>query len=152
MKKILSLTSQYKLFVHGIMLSTILATVMLIIHPNIAMALFTIGATSGWIAFGFAAAETTPYILGLVAFVWCFAFPILLLITYVLAQKKKYIPFCVIVVCDSLFVMAWSIYSMITGNYYGVQSFILDIVVSLVLAMVLVRITYLLTKDKRIVE
>jgi len=148
-KRKVSLTSQYKLVAHGIMLCTILATIMLVIHPRIAMTLFTIGATSGWVAFGFATAEATPYILGLVAFVWCFAFPILLLIAYILAIKKKYIPFCMAVTCDSLFVIAWVIYSTITGNFFGVQSFLIDVVVSLMISIILVRITYLLMKDKR---
>lgn len=151
MKKMILLTSLYKLVAHGVMLFTILATIMLFIRPQIAMALFTVGASSGFVAFGFFFSGTTPYFWGGVAFVWCHIFPILMIVSYIYVIKKEYIPFCAVVACDAFLVVMWSIYSAIDGNYFGVQTFVFDTVVSLVLAIVLVRITYQLIKEKRTV-
>jgi len=147
-KRMIPPISQYKLVAHGIMLFTILATIMLFISPKIAMSFFTIGASSGFVAFGFGFSETTPYFWCGVAFAWCHIFPILMIASYIYAIKKEYIPFCAVVVCDAFLVLMWSIYSTVDGNYFGLKSFTYDTVVSLVLAIVLVRITYQLVKEK----
>ena len=151
-KRWISLETLYKLIVHGVMLFTVLATILLFIRPQIALKLFSVGASSGFVALGFFCSDVRHYFWDVVAIVWCLIFPILMLGSYVFAIKKEYVPFCVAVVCDTIFLLLWSIYSTIDGNYFGLKTFAIDAAVSIVLAIVLVRITYLLVKEKRTVE
>ena len=145
---IVALTKQYKFLLHGIMIFTAVATLMLFFAPKISMPLYTIGASSGYIAFGVVTAETTQYGIGLAAFAWVLLFPIVLLISYVLALKKHYVPFCVVMILDLLIVILWLIYALITDNIYGFKRFIPDFFVSLAFAIFLIRKTILLKRKK----
>ena len=142
------LRKMYSWLLHGIMLFTVLATVMMFVYPKITDLLYTIGASSGFIGLGVGSAETTPHFLGLAAFIWFVLFPVILIISYILGIKKHYVPFCVVITLDLFAVILWLVYAHATGNLYGFQSFIPDLIVSFVLTALLVWTTVLLKGKK----
>ena len=147
-RSVAALTKLYQVLLHGIMLFTILAAVMMFVYPKIVYPLYTIGASSGLIAFGVTTSETIPYILGLVALIWFILFSVIFIISYILGIRKRYVPFCVVTTLDFLVVILWMIYARTTGNLYGFQSFIPDLIVSFVLTFLLVWTTVLLKRKK----
>lgn len=147
-RSVATLTRQYLFLLHGIMLFTILATVMMFVYPKIVYPLYTIGASSGLIAFGVGSALTTPYFMGLAAFIWFILFSVILIISYILGIRKRYVPFCVVITLDLLVVILWMVYARTTGNLYGFQQFIPDLIVSFVLWVLLIWTTVLLKRKK----
>jgi len=113
-------------------LFSVLATILLFIHRDAALAFYTIGASSGYIAFGIATSETINLIvpLKLLLMLWAIFYPIAYLIAFVKCLKKKYKAICILLAADTIIVVCWILFASITGNIYGAQVFFFDALVS----------------------
>ena len=139
---------KYTLIIHSVMLFTILATITLFFDSRIARLLFSIGASSGFIALGVFSAAVVTVPVGILSGLWLCLFPIILTISYIMVFNNRYVPFCVVITLDALAVLVWSLYSIITRDFYSFQEFVLDLIVSSVLSVTIIRTTYLLKRCK----
>ena len=129
---------QYRFIIHGIMLFTILATIMIFFDSKISLLLFSIGISSGFIAFGVFSAAVVSLPFGVLTFIWFCIFPIILTISYILAVKKRYSLFCCVVALDALIVIMWSLYSIISNNIYSFQQFLLYLIFSPIVSIIVI--------------
>ena len=108
-----------------------------------------IGASSGYVALGIMQSEQqiTPVIAYLLLF-WLLVLPVFLLVAYILALTKRYLPLCVFSTVDVAIVIAWVLYAYISGNSYGGNSFLLDAVISSAYTVVLYIIWLSARKQK----
>lgn len=124
------MSRKYSLFIHMVASFSILASVMIFVDSRIALLLYTVGLSSGLIALGVFSAAMLPMPVGILAFVWFCICPVIFLISYIFAIKKHYCMFAFLVAVDALVVILWSIYSVATGNTYGYQGFLPDLIIS----------------------
>ena len=91
-----------------------------------------IGANSIYIALGVALLSplSAPWSIG--CLIWSFVFFVVLIVTYALAIKKRYLPLLILSILDIVPVMLFGIYTIAEGNMYGLKLAILDIVVSII--------------------
>ena len=91
-----------------------------------------IGANSIYIALGVALLSplSAPWSIG--CLIWSFVFFVALIVTYVMAIKKHYLPLLILSILDIVPVMLFGIYTIADGNMYGLKLAILDIVVSII--------------------
>ena len=119
-------------------LFSVLATILLFIHRDVSLAFYTIGASSGYIAFGIATSESINLIapFALILMLWAIILPIALLIAFVKCLKKKYKSMCVLMVADTIIVVFWVLFASIAGNIYGTQVFFFDALISMLFSVV----------------
>jgi hypothetical protein len=91
-----------------------------------------IGANSIYIALGVALLSplSAPWSIG--CLIWSFVFFAALIVTYVMAIKKHYLPLLILSILDLVPVVLFGIYTFTEGNMYGLKLAILDIVVSII--------------------
>ncbi len=91
-----------------------------------------IGANSIYIALGVALLSplSAPWSIG--CLIWSFVFFAALIVTYVMAIKKHYLPLLILNILDLVPVVLFGIYTFTEGNMYGLKLAILDIVVSII--------------------
>lgn len=122
----------FSLIVYAYILSSFLATLLLFGMPKGALILYTVGASSGYIAFGVATLDVALWAsLRIAAMLWAVLFPIALVILFISFLKKKYKPICYAMIADTVVVIAWVVFAYATGNIYGAQVFLPDLFVSL---------------------
>jgi len=128
----------HKSLIHIYMFASILATFTIFIDQEVSSSFYTIGARSWLIAIGLASAETTPAILTMFLVLWFFAFPILLVVFYILACKEIYIPFCIVTSIDTLISILCYVQNRIIGYAYGAESAIPDAIISTLFSVALI--------------
>lgn len=91
-----------------------------------------IGANSIYIALGVALLSplSAPWSIG--CLIWSFVFFVTLIVTYVMAIKKHYLPLLIVSILDIVPVILFGIYTIAEENMYGFQLALFDIVVSII--------------------
>lgn len=115
---------------HGYMICSILGVALLISSYNIAIILLGIGASSAYIAFGVFLAANVCRFWGISALLWSMLFPILLIVSYIFALKKRYRLLLVSISVDFLVVLLFAVYSLLTNNGHGLHFAIIDSIMS----------------------
>lgn len=141
------LLNKYNLLIHIYMLFSLAGNLLLIPQQwlwyfprqDVAWTLLTVGASSGYVAFGFAYNLTSSSIFGVISFLWCILFPFALIAVYIISLKKTKKLFCSFVIVDTVFVFLWCLYALITKNYYSVNLFMPDLVVSFIYTILLIK-------------
>lgn len=95
------------ILIHVYMIVTVLALLTMIPDPEFSELLFTLGASSWWVAVGLTSSGTPEQFTGVILVLWYVFSPILWVVFYALSCKKQYIPFFVLVVFDSAVVLLW---------------------------------------------
>ena len=95
------------ILIHVYMIVTVLALLTMIPDSEFSELLYTLGASSWWVALGLTSGGAVEQFAGVTLVLWYVFSPILWVVFYVLACKKKYIPFFVLVVLDSAVVLFW---------------------------------------------
>ena len=139
----------FRSLTHLYVFCSFLASLLLLASVDVAKIFYTIGASSGYIAFGVATSESINFSVpvGLVAMSWAILFPALLLIAYILSLKNHSILICVIMILDAVVVAAWVVFAYIIGNEYGEETFLADAVVSIIYSALFLWV-YKKTKDR----
>lgn len=117
-------------FTHGYMFCTIVGMLLLFSAHDFAIFFLGIGACSIPVSFGVFLAAHVGRFWGICAFLWTVLFPIVLLISYVYATKKKYGLFHLAIVLDSLISILFVVYTISETNWYGLKFAIADSIVS----------------------
>ena len=106
-----------------------------------------IGANSIYIALGVALLSplSAPWSIG--CLIWSFVFFAALIVTYVMAIKKHYLPLLILSILDLVPVVLFGIYTIAEGNMYGLKLAILDIVVSII-AVSLFTVCFFIRKNQ----
>lgn len=130
------------ILIHTYMLVSSLALVFPIPIHDTAPVLYNVGASSWLISIGLAGSGTVAAPIGAVLVLWGCAFPVLLLIFYIMAHKERYIPFCLLVFMDSLIVLFWYLCCLLESNKYALQWAGPDASVSVLFSSVLVVILW----------
>ncbi len=136
--------------IHIYMAATILASVLIFMTPLTTFILYAFGAGSGMYAFMLFTAATAPTWLGILLFFWMCAFPIALIISYILSWTRKYGLFYILLLLDTVVVMATSTYLACLNDTYGFLTLLPDLIGSigvLVLFKILLRKMY---KDSQV--
>ena len=124
------------IFVHIYMFITVISA--LFLFQDINGFLLDLGASSWVIGIVAGGAETANgFVYGLLFF-WGISFPVLLIVFYIMACKKRYVPFVVITTIDSVVVLLWAVYSFATKNTYFLESCITDAIVSTLFTAILI--------------
>jgi len=118
---------------------SMLGTILTFIFREAAMVFYTVGASSGYVAFGIATSDTINIgiPLGLTLMLWAILFPIALFIAFIKSLKKKCRFMFILVVADTAIVVLWVLFAYIAGNRYGAQVFFFDAFVSVLYSTVL---------------
>lgn len=132
--------------IHIYMAATVLATVLIFVSPTATFSLYALGAGSATYAFMLFVAANVPFCLGILLFIWMCAFPIVLVISYILSWKRKYGLFYILLWLDTLTVVATCVYFACIKNSYGFLTLLPDLIGSVA---VLVLFTVLLRKIHR---
>ena len=121
------------------MISSVLA-IFSISNQSFSEMLFALGAKSWFICLALGSGAVFNQYTGILAFLWVVSFPVLLIAFYIMSmsQKKRYAPFCIITSVDTIIVLSWLCYCLITGNTYALNSAILDATVSLLYSAILI--------------
>jgi len=127
-----------RILIHTYMLMSVLVLVLLIPLRDAMPALYTMGANSWLISIALASGGTLVAPIGVMLVLWGCAFPILLILFYILACKGKFIPFCTLACADSLIVICWLIYCLYENNKYALQWAVPDAIVSTLFSVALV--------------
>ena len=90
------------------------------------------GAELWWLALAYLAGETLPLAAGVICLLTIVVFPVLLVIFYILALKKKYLPFWILSCLETLVVLG-----MCAGNVMQPELGIPSSVISLLMAIAL---------------
>ncbi len=90
------------------------------------------GAFSTYVSFVFMLVETN-LVITLICLIWTLCYPLLLLISYVFAIKKRYKPMAYVMIADCVFIFFWTVSNIITKNYYSITFSIADLFVSIAL-------------------
>lgn len=133
---------------HGYMVCTCFAILLFFVGSDFSMLFYAPGASSGYISMGVLWDDQIGPLVGICAVLWVFLFPIALLVTYILAIKKRYVPFCVFIILDVFAVAAFMVYAKLSDNTYGFQFFLPDLIVSIVYVITFVRLVYLTRRGK----
>lgn len=125
----------YLFLKHTYLFCSIIASILIFASVDAAVFFYSLGASSGYVAFGVATAESISLWapVGVTAMIWALLFPITLLTVYILSLRKhdKYDKLiCILVVVDTLIVVTWVLYAYISGNEYGGKTFLADAIVS----------------------
>lgn len=105
--------------------------------PKVAEVLFALGAKSWFICLALGAGGAFNQYMGILAFLWVVSFPVLLIVFYFLARKKKYAPFYIITALDTIIALIWLLQCIVTENKYTLSSAILDAAVSVLISLLL---------------
>ena len=132
--------------IHIYMAVTVIASVLIFMTPLTTFILYAFGAGSGMYAFMLFTAATAPAWLGILLFIWMCAFPIALVISYILSWKRKYGLFYILLFLDTVVVMATSTYLACLNDKYGFLTLLPDLIGSI---GVLVLFTILLRRVHR---
>ena len=116
---------------HIYVLSTVLGLLLFPVQ-GVSNFFLAIGANSIYIALGVALLSplSAPGSIG--CLIWSFVFFAALIVTYVMAIKKLYLPLLILSILDLVPVVLFGIYTFAKGNMYGLKLAILDIVVSII--------------------
>lgn len=135
-------------FSHIYMFSTALAAVCAFLFSSGGMFFFNlIGASSGFVVWGMLLSERQlPVLSVLIILLWAFVMPICLIISYIFAIKKHFIPLCIFLAIDSVILVSYVIYSFIIDNTYGGYYFLLDAILSVIFAATMFFLQF---KDRR---
>ena len=132
--------------IHIYMAVTVIASVLIFMTPLTTFILYAFGAGSGMYAFMLFTVATAPIWLGILLFFWMCAFPIALVISYILSWKRKYGLFYILLFLDTVVVMANSTYLACLNDKYGFLTLLPDLIGSV---GVLVLFTILLRRAHR---
>lgn len=132
--------------IHIYMAATILASVLIFMTPLTTYILYAFGAGSGMYAFMLFTVATAPIWLGILLFFWMCAFPIALVISYILSWKRKYGLFYILLFLDTGVVIGTSTYFAYLNDTYGFLTLLPDLIGSI---GVLVLFTILLRRVHR---
>jgi len=108
-----------KILIHTYMGATVLALLLTFIDQDASRMLYAVGAHSCVIALGVGGAENTNMIVGPLLYLWFTAFPVLLIVFYIMVCKKDlYTPFCIITIIDSFISLSWFIYCALNNTVW----------------------------------
>ena len=116
--------------------STVVGVVLFFPSVEAARACFTVGASSLYTAFCYGAFDEVTAVAKLGAW-WFVSYPVVHLITYIPAWKKRwYVPILVMVLGDLAFQLFAVVCELMRENFYGVSMIVPDIAVTVVFAVV----------------
>ena len=118
---------------------TVLGMLFLFLFFEWAIPLLAIGANSIYISIGIFTDAEVGRFWGACALAWFFLFPIYLLVAYILALKKHYFPIFVAFLLDITVVLFASVHLFASGNLYGFRLLIVDLFVSMLIALLFFR-------------
>lgn len=127
------------------MFITVVATIFM--FQNIQDPLFELGASSWLIGIFAGGIENINRYVAALLILWGISLPILLIVFYILACKKMYIPFTVIATIDSVVVLLWTAHCFTVRNMYSFDAFIADAIISTLFSATL--ITFVCIENKR---
>lgn len=127
-------------FTHGYMFCTIVGILLLYSAHVFAVCFLWIGASSILVSFGVFVTAHVSRFWGTCAFLWTVLFPIMLLISYVCAIKKKYGLFHLAIVLDFLVSILFVVYTISETNWYGLKFAVADSIVSFFILYVFARV------------
>lgn len=127
-----------RILIHSYMLVSSLALILLIPMHDVAPTLCAVGASSWLISIGLASGRALAAPVGAVLWLWGCAFPVLLVILYIMALKERYVPFCLLACVDSLIVWFWCFCCLIDNNKYALQWAGPDAIISTLISIVLI--------------
>ena len=133
-------------FSHVYVLCTILGLLSFPIQ-GISRLFLAVGANSIYVALGVALLSPLSAPWSIACLIWSFVFLAALIVTYVMAIKRHYLPLFIVSVLDIVPVMLFGIYTIAEGNVYGFRLAIFDIVVSIVVVS-LFSICWLMDKKE----
>lgn len=135
-----------KYFMHIYVLCTLLG---LLLFPVqwVSRLLLAIGANSIYIALGVALLSPLPAPWVISSLLWSSILLVALIITYVMAIKKHYLPLFIVSVLDVIPVIIFCFYTFTERNMYGFWFSMFDMVVSIVVVS-LFSVCFLMSKKK----
>ena len=127
-------------FTHGYMFCTIIGILLLFSAHDFAVCFLGIGASSISVSFGVFLSAQVSRFWGICAFLWTVLFPLMLLISYLYAIKKKYVLFHWAIVLDFLISILFVVYTISETNWYGLKFAVADSIVSFFILYVFARV------------
>ena len=119
-----------KILVDIYMAATVLAQIAIFGDLKASQRLSAVGANSWFLSIAL--------FLGWFSIFWFFAFPVLLIVFYILAWKEKYVPFCVVISIDALISFGWFASSLVQWDTYRMEAVSADGIVSVVFVALLI--------------
>ena len=124
---------------HVYVICTVLGMLFLFLNFRIAILFLSIGASSIYVSMGIFAAAQVSRFWGIGAFTWSVIFPVFLIFAYIFSRKKKYYPILVAFLLDIAVVLFAAVHLFMTENMYGFGVAIVDLFVSLLIALLFWR-------------
>lgn len=127
-----NLQHKLRLLTHGYVICTLLGFLTIFHARELSMIFFAVGANSVYISLGAFFSPMVGKIGTIFAIVWFLLFPLMLLVSYVCANKKNYTFWKIAITIDIIPVTVWAIFSLASGNTYGFEVAVFDILCSIV--------------------
>ena len=99
-----------------------------------------LGASSCLLALFLSSSGSVSSFIGVLLWLWSILFPILLLVFYIMAQKRIFIPFTVISTADTVVLLVWGMYCWLMGDTHFTEIWLVDTVVSILFSVTLIAI------------
>ena len=99
--------------------------------------LFALGAKSWFICLALSGSDVLNLCLSIFAFIWMLSFPVLVVVSYIMSCKKRYVPMCVLITADSMISLVWFFFCLIKHNELALGAATLDAIVSTVYTAIL---------------
>lgn len=107
--------------------------------------LFLVGGS--WLApFGIILADKAPIPLALLALLWCMSFGVLLVISYILAWKERYLFFGIVTTIDTVMTLGVLLVVLINHNEHALSGAVWDGVVSSLYSALLITVMVFVNK------
>ena len=134
----MSYSKRNRLIICLYFVASVIAVLLVVPLRNVGHMLFALGGSSGFIAFGAFCSSSVDVCWSVLALIWMIGFPTALVVSFIVALKKSYIPFCVTVVLDVIVVYIWVIHLLVSKNIYSLGIFAPDAIVSTIYVILLI--------------
>ena len=113
--------------------------------------LLALGAKSWFICLALSGSDVLNLYLSLFAFIWVLLFPVLVVVFYIMSNKKRYVPMCVLITADSMISLIWFFSCLVKHNELALGAATLDAIVSTVYTAILLICLFLVRGDGSLV-
>lgn len=127
---------------HAYFFCSVVGILLLPSANDLAIFLLSLGASSVYISIGVFLTASVNKFWGICAFLWTIIFPILLIASYVCANRKHYGMLLLAMILDAMVSLLFAVYTISTQNWYGLRQAIVFIIVGFCVLFCFVRIIH----------